>query len=206
MAKYTTLSKKNLNSTATGFLIWGIFLASSCLQVIGQEKKFTNEPSVYKSFNASYIIGAQLYNDNFLYNPGLSLQMAFGRNVNKDIGIGLGTGYMKMKNERFIPVYLEIMGKKKQKPNTPFIRFQGGYSIGWSEATNSMVNYDMKGGFYINAGVGRNIRIFDKYSILFLWSFCHQFAQMQYQIFGDRTYSETLNYDMVQVSVGLLFH
>lgn len=206
MTKYNDLSKSNLNNPVTKILIWVVFLGSSCFQLTGQEKTFTNEPSVYQTLNASYIIGAQLYNDNFLYNPGLSLQMSFGRSVNDDIGIGLGSGYMQMKNERFIPVFLEIMGKKKQKANTPFIRFQGGYSIGWSEATTSMVNYDMKGGFYINAGVGRNIRIYDKYSILFQWSFCHQFAQMQYQIFGDRTYSETLNYDMVQVSVGLLFH
>lgn len=162
--------------------------------------------SVYSSINLNYILGAQLYNDNFLYNPGYSVDFTVGKNLENDLGIGLGFGFTDLKDKLFIPLYLEVLGKKKNKSNTPIIKFQGGYSLGWDQNTSNMVNYDLKGGFYFNAGIGREIEVQGKYSILFLFSFCHQFAKLEYQVFGEKEYSETLNYDMLKMSIGILFH
>ena len=113
----------------------------------------------YQSLNLSYIIGGQVYNDNFLYNPGYSIKASFGKEINSDIAAGVGVGYMPLTKETFLPLYIEILGRKKKKDNTPFISFQGGYSIGWRSSTSSNHQYDLDGGLFINAGLGRRIKV-----------------------------------------------
>ena len=173
---------------------------------MGQDSLPVKSNDTYQRLDLSYILGMQVYNDNFLYNPGLSVQITHGIKVSKDVGIGLGTGYMKLTKERFIPIYLEAFGQKKNKHNAPFVKFQAGYSIGWNSSTNSNSNYEMKGGVYFNAGIGRKIEINNNYALLFSGSYCHQFAKMEYEIFESRTYTEPLNYDMLWISVGLLLN
>lgn len=156
--------------------------------------------------DASYLFGGQVYNDNFIYNPGYSFQIINSLQIHKEFELGLGTGYTSLVNERFVPIYIETLGYKKSKKNSPFIKFQAGYSIGWDTETSAQKNYDMKGGFYFNAGVGRKIQVSERYSVLFHWSYCHQFASLEYEIFGGKDYSETVSYDMVQITFGLMMH
>ena len=193
--------RKYYHKIITAFLGM-VFLIS--LQLNAQ-KDTLKEKSYYQTFNLSYIVGGQIYNDNFLYNQGYSCKTSFGKKINSDISIGLGTGCMLLTNEGFIPVYIDILGRKKNKDNAPFIKFQGGYSFGWNNSSSSNQHYKINGGLFINAGLGRMIKANEKFSFLFYWSYCHQFAEMEYEIFGENSYSEILNYDMLHISIGLLF-
>lgn len=185
-------------------ILWPILVFLFWHGTLNAQKDASKE-KFYQSLNLSYIVGGQVYNDNFLYNPGYSLKFSYGKKVNSDISIGLGTGYLSLSNENFLNHFVEIIGKKKKKNNTPFVNFQGGYSIGWLNSTNSSQYYKINGGIFINAGLGRMIKINEKYILLFHWSYCHQFAKMEYEIFGGNDYSEILNYDMLQISIGVLF-
>lgn len=175
--------------------------ASDGNDTLKQRKSYPN----YKSINASYAFGGQLYNDNFIYNPGYSVQFSAGKKIHEDVLLGVGAGFMSLTNENFIPIYVEIIGNKKHKNNAPFIRFQGGYSIGWNSTTTAYENYDFDGGVFINAGIGRKIKLNNDYSLLFHWSYCHQFANIDYSVFGRQEISQTVYYDMIQISLGLLF-
>ncbi len=170
-----------------------------------EEKKGWKDIPTYQTINASYIYGIQIYNDNVLYNPGYSLQFSIGKSIHKDVSVGLGSGYFALKDEHFVPIFMEVIGNKKKKENTPFIRIQAGYSIAWNGASSNNEYYDLSGGLYFNAGMGRKIKINDSYALMLHWSLCHQFADMEYSAFGKK-YSDTLNYDMIQISVGLLMN
>ena len=186
--------------------VFSIILLICSVQLWANNEQPKLLKGTYQRIDASYVFGAQLYNDNFLYNPGYSFQLTHGFKVHDDVNLGLGTGYLSLENERFIPFHFEVLGYKKKKKNAPFVKFQLGYSIGWNQATTSMDGYKMRGGVYFNAGLGRRIELNDKFSVLFHWSYVHQSASMEYEVFGGYEYEEELNYDMILLSVGILIH
>jgi len=210
---YNSLKESGSNSLREHeklFFIVTFFLLIFSLCAHANDKdnplKYLKSYSNYQSVNASYVFGGQFYNDNFLYNPGYSVRFSSGKKIHNDVSLGLGSGLMVLTNENFIPLYIEIIGNKKSKDNTPFICFQGGYSIGWNSNTKANENYDFKGGAFINSGIGRKIKINDAYALLFHWSYCHQFAKIDYSVFGGQSISETVNYDMIKLSLGILFN
>ncbi len=160
----------------------------------------------YQTLDASYIVGAQLFNDNFIYNPGYSVSTSFGVFIDDKVVVGLGTGFRSFETENFVPVYAEVIGFKKDKSSTPLIKMQLGYSIGWDDRATKIEGYNFKGGLIIGAGMGRKIKINKKVSILFQWTYQHQFAKMEFDIYNSTDYSEVLNYDMIAISLGLIRH
>jgi hypothetical protein len=163
-----------------------------------------DEFNPYFKVSTAYVIGGQVYNDNFLYNPGYSIQVSHGYNIAKDIQLGVGSGFMDLKNQNFVPVFLEITGDRKKKKNAPIIKFQGGYSFAGSNSTVNLPNYDLDGGIYFNMGLGRRIKIKDSYSLLLEWSYCHQSSKMEYSLFSDNSHSEAMNFDFIMLTVGIL--
>ncbi len=185
-----------------------IVLLSFC-QILGFSQENDSTKELYRlrtRLDVSYLFGGQLYNDNFIYNPGYNIQFTNSLQLHKDFEVGIGTGYTSLVNERFVPIYIETLGYKKNKKNSPFIKFQVGYSFGWNNNTSSLQNYKMKGGIYFNAGVGRKIELNERYSVLFHWGYCHQFASLEYNIFEGREYSESVSFDMLQITFGLIKH
>lgn len=187
----------------TGIIIFLIFQINTFAQ---DEDKSLDKKPLHTRLDVSYGFGGQIYNDNFIYNPGYSLHMINSIPLHKDFELGFGVGYTAFENENFIPIYLEALGYKKKKKNAPFVNFQLGYSIGWDTQTNSMENYEMNGGIYFSAGLGRRIELSNHYSVLFQWSLCHQFASINYSIFGEGNYKETVNYDMLKITFGIIRH
>ncbi len=156
--------------------------------------------------DVSYVFAGQIYNDSFIYKPGFSINVTESIMLVDDLGVGIGMGYLSLNHDKFMPIYFEAIGYKRKKGNTSLIKIQAGYSLGWSNAENSLSTYSFKGGAYVNAGFGRNIQINESYSVLFHLSYCHQFAKVKYHIFNGDEYSGTLNYDMLIISFGLIIN
>jgi hypothetical protein len=186
------------------FLAIGLASIMQGLKAQDQEKEsiFSN---AYQKIDLSYLFGVQVYNNNIIYSPGYTIHLSHGYAVNKDIRAGIGVGLIDSEDVGFIPVYAELIGNKSNKANTPFIKFQLGYSFINKSDTDLLTEYDLEGGFYFNAGIGRKIEVNDKFSMLFHWSYSHQFAEMEYNVFGDQENSEELNYDMILITIGVLF-
>lgn len=168
------------------------------------DHKSLKELGFYQTVEASYVIGAQVFNDNFVYNPGYSFSTSYGKKLNHSVGIGLGIASRTFEDESFLPIYGEIIGYKKNKANTPFIRMQMGYALGWDNRSSQAEGYEFSGGVFLGAGMGRKIRLNDNFSIMLSWAYQHQFAKMEYEIYSTTNYSEILNYDMITISVGLI--
>jgi hypothetical protein len=152
----------------------------------------------------SYLVGGQLFNDHFLYNPGISALFTESYRITGSFEAGLGSGYVSLIDERFVPVYLEAFGYKKKGKNSPVIRFQAGFSSAWFGNEHFSAEYKLKGGLYFTAGMGRKIDLKNRYSILFLWSYYHQSGSINYQVFNGDNYSTPVNYDMIQLSFGIM--
>jgi len=152
----------------------------------------------------SYMFGGQFYNDHFVYDPGVAVQFTTNYRVSKSFETGIGTGYISLMNENFIPIYIEAFGYKKNKRNSPVIRFQLGGAIAWLNTGAYPPDYSMNGGIFFSAGMGRKIPLNDRYSILFHWSLCHISAKVNYEVFGNDDYISPAHYDMLQLSIGVI--
>lgn len=164
----------------------------------GKESPFTSR------LNVSYQLGGQFYNDHFIYNPGFSIQYTQSYKLTKSLEAGIGTGYYHLLDESFVPFYLEFLGYKKHRNNSPLIRFQLGGTTAWYRSNNYPSDYSLSGRVFFSAGMGRRIQINERYSALFQWSLCHISAIVGYQIFDDMDYSSLASYDMLQLSFGIM--
>ncbi len=162
-----------------------------------------NKPLKAK-IEGGFIHGTQLYNDNSIYNPGFYFSATESVELNKYLNLGLGAKYVQLKNERFIPIYLDLINYIKDKQNTFYINGQFGYSIGWNPAIANLKNSDYSGGLCVAAGLGRRFRLADSVSLLLQLKYTHQFALLEYEIYDHKNYAEKLNYDMVSLSIGVL--
>jgi hypothetical protein len=152
----------------------------------------------------AYIIGGQLYNDNFLYNPGFNIYGTYGLDIHKRMSVGLGTGLQQFRNEKFIPVFIDITGRISKKNNTRLISLQGGYSFAWSESLKNLTDSKLNGGIYIGAGFGRKFYLNKAFSIIASISYRHQFAEIEYEVFNLKNYRERINYDLLVISISFL--
>ncbi len=159
----------------------------------------------YTRADLSFIFGGQIHNDNFLYNPGFSFQAVYGIMVNELLGIGAGAGYQVFRNEKFIPVFLEVSGYRKPGKNSSFLKTQAGYSVGWYTGTTGMEGYDYRGGLFFDAGFGRKFPLGRKSDVMFHCSYRHQCARVDYNSPSSREYDQKLHYDMIVIHLGLNF-
>lgn len=182
-----------------------LFLFIQEAMVFSQEQVETEKISRFSSrLDISSMLGGQLYNDHFVYDPGFAIQFTQNYKISENFEAGLGSGYISLMNENFIPVYVEALGYKKKKKNSPVIRFQLGGVFAWINTESYPPDYSMEGGIYFSAGMGRKIPLKKRYSILFHWSICHISAKFNYEIFGNNAYTSPANYDMLQLSFGVI--
>jgi hypothetical protein len=176
------------------------------IQLYAKDNDSTNMHPKYGRVDVSYVFGGQVYNLNLMYDPGYTIQASYGLMMNEQVGLGFGMGYMELMDERFLPFCVEAVGYLKNKPSTPVIRMQLGYSVGWYTGDMSMEGYKFRGGICFDAGMGRRIVINEKYAVVFQCSYRHQFAQMKYDLYDGRSYKSAMNYDMILISLGFVIH
>lgn len=161
--------------------------------------------NTYQRADMSFIFGGQIQNDNFLYNPGFGIQGSYGIMINEALGLGAGTGYQAFRNEKFIPVFIEVIGYKKPGVNASFLKMQAGYSIGWYTGNTNTEGYDYKGGFCFDAGFGRKFPVGRRSSVMFHCSYRHQCARIDFTSPVSHEYGQKLHYDMIVILLGLNF-
>jgi hypothetical protein len=185
----------------TAFLLTVLLSDAFALETERPEKTRSD----YIRLDVAYIFGAQIYNDNFLYNPGFNVYGIYGTSVNERVNVGLGTGVQLFQNETFIPVFIDLTGFIDKKKNTRLLSLQCGYSFAWSNALRNLRNSRLNGGIYLNAGFARKFFIDENFSIIPSISYRHQFAQIEYEVFNLEQYCEKINYDMLVVGISFLF-
>jgi hypothetical protein len=179
-----------------------ILLMSAAMSQESEEQDTTLDHFI--RLDLSYIIGGQIYNDNFLYNPGFNIYGTYGLDIYERMSVGLGTGLQQFRNEKFIPVFIDITGRISKKKNTRLISLQGGYSFAWSESLKNLTDSKLNGGIYIGAGFGRKFYLNKAFSIIAGLSYRHQFAEIEYELFNLRNYMERINYDLLVISISFL--
>lgn len=172
---------------------------------VGAQDKDNVDDKIVFQFETGYLFGGQLYNDNFIYNPGFKAGLGTYRKLDGKTMIGINTGiYSFSENEKFVPIKIEFIGITKKDKSCPYLNFGFGYSFGWDEDLNDLKKYDLKGGFHIGAGLGRKFK-FDKLDMLFGLVYEHQFAKLENELDYNTKYTENLNFDWAAFNLKIIF-
>ncbi|PLX18628.1 MAG: hypothetical protein C0599_11890 [Salinivirgaceae bacterium] len=175
-----------------------IVISASAQQEAGKSSYLT-----YQRIEVGYLFGGQMYNNTFTYNPGVNFQGAYGFKLSKRVYSGLGLGFHSLENERFIPLFAEVIGKTNKKDNSPVIRMQMGYAHAWYNGYDDIAGFDFKGGAYFSAGYGLQLQVNAMYYATFFLSYVHQFGQIEFESYSESSYQQQLNYDMLSLTLSL---
>lgn len=94
------------------------------------------------------------------------------------------------RNEKFIPLFAEVIGYKKPGKNASFIKMQAGYSVGWYTGNMYKEGYDYKGGLIFDAGIGRKLPVGNRSSLMFHCSYRHRYAKIDFTSPVQNEYSK----------------
>ena len=193
-------------------LIAAIILLAFCQEVVSQsddksdnkKDKDKKEIKLAYQLTAGYAFGGQIVDKSILFESGVSFELITNLRVSPKIYYGLGLGYERYDSETFLPLFLSFTGMTKKKDEGTYLSFQTGYSFAWDNDFNSYDNYNYRGGLLFSAGIGRMFEIKDKYKLLANISLKHQFVRIDYKPIDSSGYTETINYDMIIIKIGLL--
>jgi len=186
------------------YILLPVLLINFCsrLQAVSPEK---DPPSDFHAqFDMAFVLGAQVYNDNFLYNPGLAFLGAYGKQVNKKVFLGLGTGVMALQDVVFVPLFIDFSGTRGGKVASSLVNIQAGYAPGFDRHRPIFTNSHMNGGLYMGAGIGQQFRLGNQFSLALILAYRHQFATIGYQVAEGHHYSEKLHFDMLSLGIRII--
>ncbi len=185
-----------------------LFLATPAAYAQDDEKDEDDSkkrsPSLHHTLEVGYTFGGQLTNDNFIYKAGLSGQYTADFQVSTRVFYGVGVGFDKYDNERFIPLFASFKGLLSKKDNTPFLTAQLGYALGSNKNLYSYEGYSYKGGIVFSPGWGYKFSVKDKYAFLFSINYKHQFARIKYKTLDAHTYEDNINFNLLSFRVGVM--
>lgn len=160
---------------------------------------------LYLDFHTYFLIGGEVSGDNFDSRQGYGAAASVLLKFNKHVYYGLGAGYERTAPERFVPVYLTVVGVKKKKDDCVTFRGKFGYAFASSDDFEDYEGYEFRGGFMFQIGTGYRIALNEdkRQYLTFGVDFRHQFAALEYDLEPEFSYDESLNYDFLALSVGL---
>ncbi|PKP34461.1 MAG: hypothetical protein CVU00_06775 [Bacteroidetes bacterium HGW-Bacteroidetes-17] len=197
---------KNLN------ILLVLLLFGSAVQ--GQEEKSETTFSHKGYYNATNfgILAGSTKNEN---KAPFSFMMINGYGVTDQIAVGIGFG-AEFLQESYLPLVLDARYYFRKQKLSPFIFFQGGYSVPLDNETERYhliyyssiwSGYDImkpKGGWLINPGVGIKSMFSENLGITF--SIAYRFQRLNYDKDGEE-FDKVLVIDMnrLEIKLGILF-
>lgn len=173
--------------------------------VFGQEMKGSEKPKFRIAASGAYLIGGQVYDESFSYNPGFSGELALYYSVSPSVHIGAGTAFSgTMQGERFLPLFASFIGFTKPEASGTYFLVNAGHSFAWGRDFSVNAQYDLKGSWNFKAGFGKRFNLGEK-SLMLGLALQHQWARGVFNSdFGGR-FEEPLNYDWLAIELRFFY-
>lgn len=132
-------------------------------------------------------------------------------NVTKSIGnyveVGVGTAYLQLENEEFIPLFLHCRAHKKSQTNSPFFTTSIGYSKARNRDFENAIYNNYVGKVYFSPGIGYYYRINDKWGLTAGLNYIMQKVDLEHlNTEGQSYHNESLTIDLISFKVGVSLH
>jgi hypothetical protein len=180
----------------------GICFAQSTEQSDSVANKSRN---VRFSVGGGYLLGGQIYNESFSYNPGFSADVSAYYGLNETIFVGGGAGIAALvQKEQFVPLYLSFLGFTRAEKSGTYFLLNAGASVGSGDAYEALERFELNGGPFFKAGIGRRF-VINNFAFLMGVAFQHQWARGTFESAFGSSYSEPFNYDYLAFELRLFY-
>lgn len=160
-----------------------------------------NTGAIYHSLGLKSIPGGSRYQE--YPSLGLGFQYSIGYSFSNLFFLGAGLGvdhYNYGFDEVFFPVFIDFSSYFRKKPVSPFIRFQGGYSMIYSKNENLI---DKAGGLMMNPAIG--LKFQGKYGINYLFDIGLKYQDAKFTFFDQWRWGGTVNRELTFLRTTLRF-
>lgn len=157
---------------------------------------------VYHGFNVNTMPGGNKYQDYPTLGFGMQYSAGYSFSNFAIVGAGLGIDYYDYGfDEIFFPFFIDFSAFIRKKPNSPFARFQLGYSTVYSKNENLI---DKAGGFMMSPSFG--LKFQGKYGINYLFDIGLKYQGAKFT-FSDQWWwnSAVVNRDIKLIRTTLRF-
>lgn len=202
-------------------LICGVVLANVQAQNMMHTKHYNShfEYQTSLSFNAG--VGDLKFGNRHLDNklPNYCLDQVLEYQFNPYVALGVDLGLNIWRQTAFIPVALHLSVNCMDYTVSPHFYLNAGYSFKWYVSSKpekmTKVIHGAKPGWYINSGLGINLRLGEQLHLILAADYKMQYTTLQYSVpvpNADYDYSSVITnrtqnmfYHFVGVKVGLLY-
>ncbi len=172
---------------------------------VKKTEDYSLKNNVFFNYITTKIIGSGS-NLSGLVKSGLGLEYALEYRFNNYASLGMGTGietYNYGFEELFVPLYIDFISILKEQMVSPFIRFQGGYSMLIAKSDNVI---DAAGGAMINPAIGLKFQGNYNLNYTFDINFKYQDAKFTYRsTWGNQIFNRDVSLMRLMFRFGLMF-
>jgi len=147
-------------------------------------------------------------NGNLSFEIQQILAYQFNRFFFTGIGAGLDFWFYNKKVSTFIPIFANATVKFMNRKTSPFIFTNFGYGFKWQmeKKSEDLVFYGTRAGIHFQTGIGLNLKLSEKLSILFSVYYKMQQSAAQFRE-SDLLFPETNNqlFHFIGIKIGLLY-
>ncbi len=173
--------------------------------IFGQREEVSEKPKLRVAASGSYLLGGQIYDESFSYNPGFSGELALYYSVSPAVHIGAGTAYLgTMQGERFLPLFASFIGFTKPESSGTYFLVNAGHSFAWGRDFEVNAQYDLKGSWNFKAGFGKRFNLGEN-SLLLGLALHHQWARGAFNSDFGGQFEEPLNYDWLAIELRFFY-
>ena len=168
---------------------------------ISMNAQVNRTQNIYPAIDIASVAGGSITSNNFQFSSGMSYQLSILKEMNEKVDLGILIGRENMDENIFYPIGLRMEASVFKNENFQAI-VQAGYSLAEYISDTEVDNFDLDGGFFIDAGRQWMIPISDKLDLRSTLSFRFQFAELEY-IGDDDVLEQKTDYLRVGMSIGL---
>lgn len=147
-------------------------------------------------FNVGLIYSKYNFN-GIKYSPGFIIQHNYCIKPTRNFGVGVGAGFMKYKEQTFLPLYFDFLSCRK---SNFYGNIQTGYSFAWKADSKYYPDYSFNGGLYSQLGIGYKFKLINEYNSCLFIGYNHQIASLKSSVLSDKN----LHFNSLVVTIGIM--
>jgi len=151
------------------------------------------------------VAGGEISSEQFIYKPGLMMQVSVNRQLSPYFHAGIGAGLMLLESESIIPVFVDFKAYLSPEIRSNFIAVDMGYSGANSSYYNNLADYDYRGGLYFSTYYGFQIPVSDDLQFLISAGYIHQALRVDLSPPFTDSFTETFSMDFLSFRAGIRF-
>ena len=173
----------------------------------GYSQSHSQNTTINTQIEVGGLRGIQLSKTFPILKSGGFAEIGITKSLGDYVQLGLGTAYLKLENERFIPLFLKCIAHKRNQKNSPYFAA----SIGFARATsadfdNSLYN-NYVGKVYFSPGFGYYYKVNKKWGLTAGLSYVLQKVDLEnLHSDGEIYHTESLTIDLISFKVGIHIH